>query len=171
MPSENAAAVAFELTLDDYQAFQVYACRPVKRPPWPFLLLLVLVTVATVVTALRLVASRDSFMVGFFVANAVVGGYSLLIVRRARGISEPMPNGCILCRQEYWVEDEGLRQRTPHWDGVTRWSGILRVEETEHHLFLMLDRVMAYIVPKRAFASPADAASFAERVRARLGGR
>jgi hypothetical protein len=171
MPPENVAAVTFELTLDDYRALQRHVCRPVRRPPLHHHLLLGLASFALVLAALSSLPSPRSFFVGLFGGLVLLAGYSMVVARRARAVTDPGPNGSILCRQEYSFDDEGLRHRTPHWEGVTRWSGIIRVDETEHHLFLMIDRAAAYTIPKRAFASSADAASFVERVRARLAGR
>jgi hypothetical protein len=171
MPPESAAAVTFELTLDDYRALQRHLCRPVKRPPLRYHLLVGLGSAAIAGPALSFLPSPNSFFVGFFAALLFLAGFSMFLSRRARAILEPEPNGSILCRQEYSFADEGLHHRTPHWEGVTRWSGLIRIDETEQHLFLMIDRAAAYTIPKRAFASSADAASFVARIRARLAGR
>jgi hypothetical protein len=170
MPPEDAAAVTFELTLDDYRALQQHLCRPARRPLWHYPLLVVTVFVLVFV-ALSSLPSPESFFVGLFGGLVFVAGYSMLVAWHTRVATDPMPNAAFLCRQEYSFVDEGLRHRTPHREGVTRWSGILRVDETERYLFLMFDRAAGYAIPKRAFASPADAASFSNRVRAQLARR
>ena len=169
MHREDAEAVTFELTLDDYRALQAHVCRPVRRPSLSQHLLLGLPGGVVVGVAALVLGSHKSFFAGLLIGFVLVIAFSLVAARRARAATDPQPNGSILCRQEYWLSDEGLRHRTPYWEGVTRWGGLVRVDETERHLFLMIDRAAAYTIPKSAFTSSAHAASFVERVRARLG--
>ncbi|HEX6273528.1 MAG TPA: YcxB family protein [Polyangiaceae bacterium] len=163
--------MTFALTIDDYRALQMHICRPIKRLPVLQHLLVGLPSGIMLGVAIKFLPSPRSFFVGFLGAFILILAVSHLASRRARAVTDPVPNGSILCSHEYWLEDDGLRCRTPGWHGVTRWSAIFRVDETDQHLFVMIDRAAAYTLPKRAFASPADAARFAELVRARLTAR
>jgi hypothetical protein len=171
MVPEPIPAVTFELTLEDFRALQRHVCRPIKRPPLLQHLLVGLASVIMLGLAIEFLPSPPSFFAGLLSALILIFTVSYFGTRRARAVTDPAPNGSILCSHDYWLEDEGLRCRTPGWHGVTRWSGIVKVDETDQHLFVMIDRAAAYTFPKRAFASPTDAASFAERVRARLTAR
>jgi hypothetical protein len=64
---------------------------------------------------------------------------------------EPSPHGTIICQYTVTLSDQGVDIRTPHWDTLTRWSGIVSVDETPDHVFLRIDTAAAYTVPVRAF--------------------
>ena len=52
---------------------------------------------------------------------------------------------------------------TPAWlSAFAAWPGILRVEETERHFFLMIDTNVGHIIPKHAFADAARLDEFRE---------
>jgi hypothetical protein len=41
-----------------------------------------------------------------------------------------------------------------------RWAGVERVDETETHIFIYDSTTSAHVIPKRFFASPAQAQAF-----------
>jgi hypothetical protein len=66
------------------------------------------------------------------------------------------------------LDDEGVHIDADHFRALHRWPGVLKLQETDKHLFLYTDGAQAIIVPKRCFASPEDAERFAGVVRAHL---
>jgi hypothetical protein len=61
------------------------------------------------------------------------------------------------------LTDAGMSTRSPHTESSRKWTGLLKLASTNKHLFLYVNETSAQIVPKRYFASPAEAQSF-ERV-------
>ena len=168
MSADSHRVARFEFTLEDYRALQTHICRPVKRQPKTLLVVVSVVFGAIGGVALVNLPSRGSFFAGFAVATAVTLAVVVFSAKRTRTLLDPSSNGSILCSYEYSLENDGLRSRTPHWDCLTRWSGIASVDETEKHLFVMIDRAAAYAIPKRGFASHADAMRFLESLKTGL---
>jgi hypothetical protein len=65
--------------------------------------------------------------------------------------------------------DQGVDIRTPHWDALTRWSGIISVDETPGHVFIKIDASSAYTVPVRAFADEEARRRFVQVAKTYLG--
>ncbi len=63
------------------------------------------------------------------------------------------------------VGEEGLTFETRHLTSHTKWSGILKLDETATHLFLG-----SFIVPKRCFASDQDLSAFRAVIQAGING-
>jgi hypothetical protein len=66
------------------------------------------------------------------------------------------------------LDDEGVHIDAENFRALHRWRGVLKLQETDRHLFLYTDGAQAIIVPKRCFASAEDAKHFASVVRAHL---
>lgn len=108
-------------------------------------------------------ASTLAAFIGLVVFLAVFGAFG---TRRARDISDP--RGTFLKGFRITLEDDGVHIEAENFRGVHRWPGILRLQETETHMFVYTDGAQAIIVPKRCFASADLAARFAGIVRARM---
>jgi hypothetical protein len=63
------------------------------------------------------------------------------------------------------VSSDGLHEVTEYGEGRLKWSGVSDLEETPDHIFIYTGAAAAYIVPKRAFASPEQSRAFLEAVR------
>jgi len=77
----------------------------------------------------------------------------------------PAPGGLVLGHKRVTLSAEGLRQSSEQHDSLFRWPLVRRLGETPHHIFIMLDRNAGVIVPKSAFATPADCQNFLAEVR------
>jgi hypothetical protein len=86
--------------------------------------------------------------------------------KRARDVSDP--RGTFLKGFRITLDDDGVHIDGENFRGLHRWAGILRLQETDTHMFLYTDGAQAIIVPKRCFASGEIAARFASVVRDRL---
>jgi hypothetical protein len=75
------------------------------------------------------------------------------------------PKGTFLSGFEAHAERDGLRLKGDWGETYYRWKAVLGVKETQTHLFVYLDRLTAVLIPKRGFASRADAKGFADFIR------
>jgi YcxB-like protein len=66
------------------------------------------------------------------------------------------------------LDDSGVGQTDARNAGSTRWEGVVGVEETADHIFLMIDRFAGYIVPKRCFSTAGEASQFVRFAREHL---
>jgi len=84
----------------------------------------------------------------------------LLRVMHERGELGPLP-------REVGVEltDDGVFFTSVIADDLIRWAHVQSVEETGTYVVFVLNPLLGYGVPLRAFARPQDAAEFAHRSR------
>jgi hypothetical protein len=87
-----------------------------------------------------------------------------------RGAVAPLEDGSLVGPRRIELDDDGVRQIARLHEARTRWPGVLAVDTTDAHIFLMTDRLAGYIVPRRAFADTGEAEAFAAFARARAGG-
>jgi len=78
------------------------------------------------------------------------------------------PNGFCMRPQDITLSSQGISFKNDVSVAICDWRAFLRVDETPTHIFLFYDRLMAHIVPKRAFATAEMAARFVATVRANI---
>ncbi len=79
------------------------------------------------------------------------------------------PRGTFLKGFRITLAEDGVDIAGESFTSHHRWDGILRLQETDRHLFLYTDGAQAIIVPKRCFSSVPEAARFADIVRGHIG--
>jgi hypothetical protein len=72
----------------------------------------------------------------------------------------PAKGGTMLGEHSLRFDSEGVSGKTAVSEGTIRWTGVLDIVETKKYFFMFVDTAVAFIIPKRAFASPADADQF-----------
>ncbi|MDB6123403.1 MAG: hypothetical protein JWQ71_2396 [Pedosphaera sp.] len=74
----------------------------------------------------------------------------------------------LLGEHELTLSDAGMLTRSADGETLRKWSGLMKVASTGNYLYLYVNETMAQIVPKRYFASPAEAQSFEQMIRERM---
>lgn len=67
--------------------------------------------------------------------------------------------------REIYIDPAGVHQNTQYDSSLTRWEGIMRVEEDAEFVMLYVDTASAFMIPKYFFSTPAEAAAFAAQAR------
>ena len=151
--------VEYELTGDDYWAFQRYTMMwRLWWLTWPLLVAIagMLVYIALLYGVLALVPMI-----------VVAAGFYAVVrwsIRRA-----PARRGTVLGRHTMTLGEQGVREEGAHGVVEFRWNPAMRLGETRDHAFLFTDRVQGFIVPRRALAA-GDADRLRELVRAHTTG-
>ena len=71
----------------------------------------------------------------------------------------------ILDKQTVSLGAKGVRQVTTQMDTLVWWSGLLEVSESAAHIMFFVDINRAFLVPKHAFISQAEAQAFLDKAR------
>ena len=87
--------------------------------------------------------------------------------RRATSALAPAADGIIIGPRDTSIDDDGVMEQATNHRVFTAWPGVHSVDETDDHVFVMVDRVAGYMVPKRAFRDSSEAAAFMAFARAR----
>jgi hypothetical protein len=64
----------------------------------------------------------------------------------------PAERGGLLGPRQTSLDEDGVIEQSTNHKHQSAWPGILSIEETGQHVFLMIDRFAGYTVPKRAFS-------------------
>ena len=78
------------------------------------------------------------------------------------------PNGnhqAALCEQTITLSEKGVIESSEFVWGIVKWSTIDRVECAKNYLRIYLTNNRHWVIPRRAFASPAAALEFENRLR------
>ncbi len=175
--------VSFELTRDDYAALTFH-----RAPPHPLtrqrllvlaLLLGLMVGLMGLLTLfhgslawieeaplLRPLLWAIGVAVGAFLALSALLWALRVWIRRL-----PRDDGATLGEHTLEVGEEGFHVEGRSGRSFVKWSAVVEVRETSNHVFLFVDRMLAYVVPKRAFPSGAECASFVDHAKARAPAR
>ena len=63
----------------------------------------------------------------------------------------PSDKGSILGKRKYTITDEGLLEESEINNNLRKWSGIKTVEANKNSVFIIVDTIAAYVIPKRFF--------------------
>jgi hypothetical protein len=95
-----------------------------------------------------------SLQIGLLGAGAILVAlypkYARWYTRRASAAYQTLPLPIKLL-----IDDTGIQAQLDGQSGSTAWKLIERVAETESHVFLYLNRLRGYIIPKSALGNPA----------------
>jgi len=160
--------VETEITIEDFRTFcaaiSTLAPKVPESNPGRRRAFFVLVWIAMVLLDLAVIRVTDGPVREYFLFGGLLVFpflvFFVLYYAHARRALEPLASGDALGPKSYDLTDDSIVVVSRHSVYTLRWTGILSVEETPHHLFLFTDRCMALIVPKRSFDSPAAIAEF-----------
>jgi YcxB-like protein len=72
----------------------------------------------------------------------------------------PDDKGEILGEKTYILTDDGLKQVSEYGESFVKWIGIKSLEENENYLFIFVDKIAAYVIPKRYFSNMSETKEF-----------
>ena len=171
--------VEYEITREDLYAFQWRAVFESPRS-WRmrrsaylgWVLAVVLFAIVPAISADGFTVSRVSFG---FIAIAVPVAFLFQwclerwLVRRAirRLIQDERPDRGQLGRHRLVLGEDALSESTAVGESRTTWAGVDRVEQSLDYIFIYTAPSAAHVIPKRAFADPAQAEAFYQMGRTR----
>jgi YcxB-like protein len=160
-------AVQYDVSLEDYRAMSAHLCSPAQLKAAPERWIKWALMGGIVIWATSAGRAALPVLIGMALALIGAAAYFVAIRARAQALFVPRPNGYILCHYDIELTERGISTATPYWTGETRWSGVLRVDDTPGYVYLVFDPVAAYGIPKAAFADPQAAEKFVAFARER----
>ena len=170
-------SIKTDITQEDYTAFVKHAARSVSAVSGDkvvrmFIAIAIGLGIGFALSLLHLSSHPTTLpamlcgaLAGTFLFMVIIGDISRRQMQRMR----PADDGFVVCSQEVFLEDEGIRQRSRHHQSVFQWSLIRAVTVTEQHVFVMVDRIAGIILPRRAFSSDAEREQFVSEIERRSG--
>ena len=91
----------------------------------------------------------------FVIINLVVMQLTMLLIKRL-----PTENGSILGKKKFLITDDGLIEEAENNTNLQKWKGIKTVELSNKSVFIFVDNMVAYIIPKRFFKNKTEMLNF-----------
>lgn len=86
-----------------------------------------------------------------------LGGTAITIKRTSK---LPSGNGSILGKKKYTITEDGFIEESENSKNIQKWEGIKSVETNRNSVFLFVDNIAAYIIPKRFFSDEEEMNNF-----------
>lgn len=170
-------SIKTNINQEDFNAFGKYVARSVStssgsRVLHIFIGLTVGLAIGVSLSVTHL--SSDSTTLAKMLCGGLAGAFLTLlvvsvIVRSQMQRMRPAEDGIIIGSHEISLTDEGIRQRSGRHQSDFRWSLVRATSVTDQHIFIMIDRIVGIIVPKRAFSSDAERDQFVSEIQKRSG--
>jgi hypothetical protein len=119
--------------------------------------------------ALRIWPGQGRIAATFAAFVGLVIFITVLNLLSQRRVQESVdPRGTFMKGYRVSLDEEGVHIESENLSALHRWPGILRLHETEDHLFLYTDGSQAIILPKRCFTGAEHVARFTQVARDRI---
>lgn len=147
------------ITRTDYWNYNKYAIFNIPKLKIRFIIGNVSLPVI-VIALLFLFKLPPIFIFGW----GIIGGglANLFICKRMkkRIMSYPESKEGILGERSIEIDELGIYQVGSVSQSSYKWSGVRSVEQNEEYIFIFVDTIMAYIIPKRSFVSKKESLEF-----------
>jgi len=80
----------------------------------------------------------------------------------------PDENGSILEEKTYIFSEEGLKQISTNSESFTKWNAFKSIEENKKYIFLFVDKIAAYVIPKRIFQDSKEINDFVDFLKEKI---
>lgn len=143
-----------EITREDFLQFNKYMqSRINSRKPILFALsfLFLLVIIMNIGEPFDLFAIATEMLILIVIWTFVFVLFKQISLSRIKKM--PKDKGAILGNREYLIEDKGFREISDSSETLTNWEGFKEIQESTDHYYLFVDKIAAYIIPKRSFSN------------------
>jgi hypothetical protein len=80
----------------------------------------------------------------------------------------PSKNGVILGKKKFIIEADGLIEETEFNHTLVKWNGIKSIETSEKSIFIFVDKIAAYVIPKRFFIDNSEQELFVNTIKEKM---
>lgn len=78
--------------------------------------------------------------------------YIILMQVKQSKLTRPEKNGVITGEKTFYLEDDGIREKSDNYESLSKWKAIKYVRSTESHTYIFLDTLVAHIIPHNSFS-------------------
>ncbi|OYU96584.1 MAG: hypothetical protein CFE21_09380 [Bacteroidetes bacterium B1(2017)] len=124
--------------------------------------------ILAVALGLTLILKKDkefepsSFIVTFLLTGFTFGilNYVGMLLTIKYAVKLPLSNGSILGKRKFSVTEEGLIEESDTNKNLQKWKGIQSIETSQNSIFIFVDTLAAYVIPKRFFKDQTEQENF-----------
>ena len=161
--------INIDLTRDDYADFNKYWFLKKELKKRIYLLIIVAFFLPLVINGGR-PFDLMTYLITVIIAGLVFGliyfGGMTLAMKRIKKL--PSDNGSILGIKKFMITDEGLIEESESNKNLQKWKSIKSVETNKNSVFIFVDKIAAYIIPKRFFKDETEQQNFIKTIEERM---
>ena len=160
--------ISFEATRTDFLNYNKYMYRK-KRLKRSLAISLVFVIIWTIILNTK-EPNILSIVIEFFVFSAFWAVYYLIVytIHFHRIKKMPDKNGSILGHKTYIIEEDGLKEIAEMSESFTKWVGIKNIDETKDYIYIFVDKIAAFVIPKRCFSNESECQNFTNEIKSKI---
>lgn len=151
--------VRFNLNNEDVWNFNKYAIFNIPKMRNKFWLNIAAIPVL-IVGANYLIKLPIMTLTMVAVIAPILGYFYSTFKMKTRITKSIYNNKGVLCEHTVKINEEGIREITSVNDSFHSWKDIKDVKENKEYIFVFIDNIMAYIIPKSAFSSEVQCKEF-----------
>jgi hypothetical protein len=157
--------INIDLTRDDYADFNKYYFLKKGLKKRIYLVFVVAFILPFIINSGRpfdfLTYLTNVIIAGLVFGLIYIGGMTLAL-KRTRKL--PSDNGSILGMKKFIITDEGLIEESESNKNLQKWKSIKSIETNDNSVFIFVDNVAAYVIPKRFFKDEAEQQNFIKTI-------
>ena len=161
--------INIDLTRDDYADFNKYWFLKKGLKKRIYLVIIVAFGLPLVINSGRpfeIMTYLSTVVIAGLVFGLIYLGGLTLAMKRTKKL--PSDNGSILGKKKFIITDEGLIEESESNKNLQKWKGIKSVESNDNSVFIFVDNIAAYIIPKRFFKDVTEQHSFIKTIDDRI---
>jgi hypothetical protein len=157
--------INIDLTRDDYADYNKYYFLNKRLKKRLYLIIIVAFCISFLVNRGRpfdLLTYFMSLIFAGFVFAILYIGITILSIHLLKKL--PADNGCILGKKKFTITDEGLIEESESNVNLQKWKGIKSIETNNNSVFIFVDNIAAYVIPKRFFKDETEQENFIKAI-------
>ncbi len=108
----------------------------------------------------------DAYLVNVLIHGTVFGaiymGLGYLSISLTRNM--PSENESVIGYKTYQILEDGFKEGTENSENIVKWAGIESIEQNSKYIFLFIDKIAAYIIPKWFFRTNEELLEFTKLI-------
>ena len=80
----------------------------------------------------------------------------------------PSSNGSIIGKRKYIITNNGFVEESENNTNIQNWNSIKSIEQNREMIFIFVDKIAAYIIPKRYFKSQERVDEFIQKLNSEM---
>lgn len=161
--------ISIDLTRDDYADFNKYCFLKKGLKKRVYIVIIVAFGLPLVINRGRpfdLMTYLTSVIIaGILFGLIYLGGMTFSMRWTKKLLSD---NGSILGKKKFMITNEGLIEASESNKNLQKWKSIKSVETNNNSVFIFVDNIAAYIIPKRFFKDETEQQNFIKSIEGKM---
>ncbi len=143
--------ITIDLNRDDYADFNKYVFlkKNLKKRIYVVAIVAIVMPLAMLKGDFDLVQYLVKVVLAAVVFGSIYLGGMFLALKRTGKL--PSDNGSVLGKKKFVITDDGLVEETENNTNLQKWKSITSIETNKCSVFIFVDTIAAYVIPKRFF--------------------